>query len=170
MSGALGSLLCWPRSPGPQATTGPGYHGGKALSSQQGITFFLIFGVWKLISAFLLFRKQQQQSQTPVLGDSAASIRQEWWGESFPCPSPHSNHNCAVPSFSPSSTSGWPPAGWRSLGKLPGARAEEAADGAPGVGSGQNSECLLCGSASGGDALTRCLVAWRWRGGHALCR
>ena len=86
---------------------------------------------------FLLFRKQQQQSQTPVLGDSAASIPQEWQraekalSSTPPTPLPRqANHNCAAPAHPPSPLAGGL-AGWRSLGKLPGG-AEEPADLAPG--------------------------------------
>ena len=45
--------------------------------------------------------------------------------------------------------------------------AEEPADGARGLGRVLDSGCLLRGSASGLDAPTGCLVAWRWHAG--LC-
>lgn len=77
-------------------------------------------------------------------------------------PPPQANHNCAAPAVPPSSSSGWRPAGWRSLGKLVRAGAEEPADGAWGLGRSLDSGCFLRGSASGGDALTRCLLDWPW--------
>ena len=75
---------------------------------------------------FLLLRKQQQQSQTPVLGDSAASIPQEWQQaeKALSTPSPcQANHTARLlPTLPPPLAGGL--AGWRTLGKLPGGCAQ----------------------------------------------
>lgn len=117
---------------------------------------------------FLLLRKQQQQSQTPVLGDSAASIPQEWQRaeKALSTPSPcQANHTAGLlPTLPPPLAGGL--AGWRSLGKLPGG-AQEPADLAPGPWQGPG---LHAAQPPGWDALTRCLAARRGRGGAALGR
>ena len=99
-----------------------------------------------------MWRKQQQQSQTPVLGDSAASIPQEWQRaeKALSTPSPcQANHTAGLlPTLPPPLAGGL--AGWRSLGKLPGG-AQEPADLAPGPWQGPG---LHAAQPPGWDALT----------------
>lgn len=135
---ALGSRLCSLRSvpppPGIHRVWVPRRRWPCHPSRGSHSSPFLASGNSSL--PFLLFRKHQQ-SQTPVLGDSAASIPQEWQraekalSSTPPTPLPRpANHNCAAPARPPSPLAGGL-AGWRSLGELPGG-AEEPADLAPG--------------------------------------
>lgn len=128
-----------PRLP---ASLGPGYHRRRGFVSPAGLSIFPHLGETHLCLGercggcgnsslpFLLLRKQQQQSWTPVLGDSAAPAPQEWWWEElFRSPPSLANHNCTAPAFPPSFF-GWRPAGWRSLGKFSEPRSQQTVPGA----------------------------------------
>lgn len=150
---ALGTRLCLPWSSGPQASTGLGYHGDGGLVIPAGV--HILPPLWRLethLCPFFFLGNNTNKARLLSWGTALPPPHKNGSREGFFHPSPEANHNCC-PAFPPPPPPAGGLAGWRSLGKLP-RGAEEPADVARGLGRGPDSGCLLCGSASGRDALT----------------